>query len=74
MGHRAVPCSVEDIEKYRREQTQGHESIPGGRTPPGPTRETSRPFTETAQRKPYIPVADLREPTLDEGVSFRQKL
>lgn len=57
-----------------REHIVGHETLPGGRKPPGATRSTSMPFTETAQRKPYLPVEDTSEPDLDDGVSYRQTL
>lgn len=52
-----------------------------GAEPPGgdpkrhcapPTRTTSRPWSETDQRKPYLPTEDTSTPSLDEGVSFRQ--
>ena len=57
-----------------KEHVIGHETIPGGRKPPGPTRTTSHPYFETNQRKPYMPVEDISTPPLEDGVSFRQKL
>lgn len=57
-----------------KEQLTGHESIPGGRKAPGPTRTTSCPYSETPNRKPYLPVEDTSKPTLDDGVSFRQRI
>lgn len=48
--------------------------MPPKRRSPGPTRSTSEPYCETNQRKPYQPVEDHSTPSLDEGVSFRQKL
>lgn len=65
---------MEDYQRTLREHSQGHEANPGGREPPAATRETSRPFTETPQRKPYLPVEDTSTPSVDDGVSFRQKL
>ena len=65
------PLCVDD--DYR-EQIIGHETIPGGHKTYPPTRTTSRPYAETNQRKPYLPVEDISTPGLDEGVSYRQKL
>lgn len=66
-------CQVTTPDELK-EQFIGHESIPGGRSAPGPTRTTSFPYGETAQRKPYLPVEDTGTPTLEEGVSYRQRL
>lgn len=73
-GYTMKPMDMAEYERAMKEQMTGHETIPGGRKSPGPTVETSCPYTETPQRKPYLPVADIREPTLEEGVSYRQKL
>lgn len=60
-------------EQEMREQVSGHDPLGRGEAPPGPTRTTSRPWAETDQRKPYLPVEDTSTPSLDEGLSFRQK-
>lgn len=57
-----------------KEQILGHETIPGGHKTYGMTRTTSRPYTETDERKPYLPVQDTSIPKVEEGVSFRQAL
>lgn len=59
------------MDEQVRAQVRGHESDPGIK-PPAPTRTTSQPFTETDQRKPYLPVEDTSVPGLDDGTSFRQ--
>lgn len=62
-------------EEAHREQLRGRYPAHEARVqvePPG--RECSHPYTETDQRKPYIPVDDGPAPSLDEGVAFRQKL
>lgn len=56
-----------------RQNARGFEPDPG-RPAPGPTRTTSEPWTETPQRKPYMPVEDTSIPSLEDGVSFRQTL
>lgn len=63
-----------DYERELREQMAGHDPLGRGRAAPEPTRTTSHPWTETDQRKPYLPVEDTSTPSLDDGVSFRQRI
>lgn len=73
----AVSIKVPSLAEMQREMAEmqtGHDPLGRGREAPGPTRTTSCPYTETAARKPYTPVHDMSVPSLDDGVSFRQKL
>jgi hypothetical protein len=63
-----------EFERAMRDNISGHDPKGRGETPPGPTRTTSHPWAETNQRKPYQPVEDTSTPSLDDGVSYRQKL
>lgn len=73
----AVGESYPGENEYRRqmqENTIGAEPPGGGekRYCKEPTRTTARPWAETDQRKPYLPTEDISEPSLEDGVSFRQ--
>lgn len=64
-----------DYERMVSEQQRGVDPLGEARHPaPGPTRTTSHPYTETNQRKPYLPVEDTSTPSLDDGVAYRQKI
>lgn len=64
--------AADDYVRTMAEAQSGVDPLGRGARPPGPTRTTSHPYTETNQRKPYQPVEDTSTPGLDEGVSFRQ--
>jgi len=57
-----------------RDLSAGHDPLGRGAPPPAPTRTTACPWTETPQRKPYQPTEDISTPSLEDGVSFRQRL
>jgi hypothetical protein len=64
----------DDYRQQMHDNVSGAEP-PGGdpkRACPAPTRTTARPWSETDQRKPYLPTEDISTPSLDDGVSFRQ--
>lgn len=64
-----------EYERRMKEQVVGHDPLGEERqAPPGPTHSTPYAYGATAQRCPYLPAEQLREPTLGEGVSFRQKI
>jgi len=74
----AVDCDespgMAEYAKQVRDNTIGQEP-PGGdpvRSRPEATRTTARPWSETDNRKPYLPTEDVSTPSLDEGISFRQ--
>lgn len=74
----AIDCdespSMQEYAKQVRDNTIGCEP-PGGiprRERPEATRSTARPWSETDNRKPYLPTEDESTPALDEGLSFRQ--
>lgn len=71
-----VNSTLDDVafRELMKDQVSGHDPGGRGRECPGPTRETSNPWAETKSRKPYLPVADMSEPSLDEGVSYRQRI
>lgn len=65
---------MEDYARQVRDNTIGCEP-PGGdprRERPEATRSTAHPWTETDNRKPYMPTEDESTPGLSEGLSFRQ--
>lgn len=65
---------MEEYAKQVRDNTIGCEP-PGGppkRERPEATRSTARPWSETDNRKPYLPTEDESTPALSEGLSFRQ--
>lgn len=66
--------SIEEMEENVRNNVSGFDPIGRGEKAPGPTRTTSEPWAETRDRKPYMPVEDTSTPSLDEGVSFRQRI
>jgi hypothetical protein len=57
-----------------QKEVRGVDPLGRGSKAPAPTRTTSRPFAETVNEKPYMPVTDTSTPALEEGISFRQAL
>ena len=73
-GYVIPDISDDDFQRHMLENTSGCDPSGRGKKSPEPTRTTSRPFAETPQRKPYMPTTDTSQPSLDDGVSFRQSL
>lgn len=68
------PMSEAAYQEQMANAQSGVDPLGRGREAPGPTRTTNCPWTETASRKPYAPVTNTSTPSLEDGVSFRQKL
>lgn len=68
-----LPVSIEEFERQARDNLVGRDPL-GDSQPERPTatRTTARPWTETDNRKPFLPTEDVSTPSLEDGVSFRQ--